>query len=43
MPQDDPTNRCPDISLAKKLLNWEPLVNLEYGLELTKKFLIDYK
>jgi UDP-glucuronate decarboxylase len=43
MPQDDPTNRCPDISLAKKQLNWEPMVNLENGLELTKKFLTKYK
>lgn len=43
IPLDDPTNRCPDISLAKKLLNWEPMVNLENGLEFTKKFLTKYK
>lgn len=43
MPQDDPTNRCPNISLAKKLLNWEPIVDLENGLELTKNFLTKYK
>lgn len=32
LPGDDPTQRCPDISLAKKLLNWEPKVDLETGL-----------
>jgi UDP-glucuronate decarboxylase len=43
MPLDDPTNRCPDITLAKKLLNWEPMINFKDGLELTKKFLSKYK
>jgi len=32
LPQDDPMQRCPDISLAKKELNWEPKVQLEEGL-----------
>jgi UDP-glucuronate decarboxylase len=32
LPQDDPKQRCPDISLAKKELNWEPKVQLEEGL-----------
>ena len=32
LPQDDPMQRCPDISLAKKTLNWEPKVQLEEGL-----------
>jgi hypothetical protein len=32
---DDPRRRCPDITLAKKLLDWEPLVSLEDGLEKT--------
>jgi UDP-glucuronate decarboxylase len=32
LPQDDPMQRCPDISLAKKELNWEPKVKLEEGL-----------
>lgn len=32
LPQDDPTQRCPDISYAKKVLNWEPKVQLEEGL-----------
>lgn len=30
--QDDPEMRCPDITLAKKLLGWEPKVSLETGL-----------
>ncbi|MCL4418310.1 MAG: SDR family oxidoreductase [Actinobacteria bacterium] len=35
LPKDDPTQRCPDISKAKKLLNWEPKVKLEEGLKQT--------
>ena len=35
LPQDDPTQRCPDITLARKLLNWEPTVDLEVGLQRT--------
>ncbi len=36
LPQDDPTQRCPDISLAKKLLSdWQPTVSLEEGLKKT--------
>ena len=35
LPVDDPTQRRPDISLAKKLLNWEPKVPLREGLERT--------
>ena len=35
LPQDDPTRRCPDISLAKQLLDWEPKVPLEEGLRRT--------
>jgi dTDP-glucose 4,6-dehydratase len=35
LPQDDPKQRCPDISKARRLLGWEPKVNLEEGLELT--------
>lgn len=36
--QDDPKKRCPDITKAKKLLNWHPQVNLEKGLKLTIKY-----
>jgi len=35
LPQDDPTQRRPDISLAKKELDWEPKINLKQGLEKT--------
>jgi UDP-glucuronate decarboxylase len=38
LPQDDPTQRQPDISLAKQSLNWKPLIELEEGLACT----IDY-
>ena len=32
LPQDDPKQRQPDITLAKKELNWEPKIKLEEGL-----------
>jgi len=32
---DDPVRRCPDITLARRLLGWEPKVTLEEGLALT--------
>jgi Nucleoside-diphosphate-sugar epimerases len=35
LPQDDPKQRQPDITLAKSRLNWEPKVNLEDGLKET--------
>ncbi|MCK5067236.1 MAG: SDR family oxidoreductase [Bacteroidales bacterium] len=36
LPQDDPVQRKPDISLAREILNdWSPRVNLETGLEKT--------
>jgi dTDP-glucose 4,6-dehydratase len=35
LPTDDPTQRKPDISLAKKLLGWEPTVPLAEGLQHT--------
>jgi dTDP-glucose 4,6-dehydratase len=38
LPQDDPKRRCPDISKAKRLLNWEPKVNLEEGLKRTLEY-----
>jgi UDP-glucuronate decarboxylase len=38
LPVDDPMQRCPDISLAKKTLHWEPTVPLVEGLRRT----IDY-
>lgn len=38
LPQDDPRQRQPDIALAREVLGWEPLVQLEAGLQRT----IDY-
>jgi len=38
LPEDDPKRRCPDIRKAKRLLAWEPQVELAEGLERT----IDY-
>jgi UDP-glucuronate decarboxylase len=35
LPQDDPRQRQPDITLAKTQLNWEPKVSLEDGLKKT--------
>jgi UDP-glucuronate decarboxylase len=35
LPSDDPVRRCPDISLAKSKLGWEPRVDLEDGLQKT--------
>ncbi|MDA8405375.1 MAG: SDR family oxidoreductase [Deltaproteobacteria bacterium] len=35
LPKDDPTRRRPDISLAKKALNWDPKIPLEDGLKAT--------
>jgi UDP-glucuronate decarboxylase len=35
LPQDDPKQRRPDISIAKKTLDWDPKIKLENGLEKT--------
>lgn len=35
LPQDDPKQRQPDITLAKKELDWEPVIKLEEGLKST--------
>jgi len=40
LPEDDPVKRRPDITKAKKLLNWEPKVPLKEGLE---KLIESYK
>lgn len=32
LPEDDPVQRCPDISLARKTLDWQPSVALDRGL-----------
>jgi dTDP-glucose 4,6-dehydratase len=35
LPEDDPKQRCPDISKAKELLGWEPKVDLRTGLQMS--------
>jgi dTDP-glucose 4,6-dehydratase len=35
LPQDDPKQRCPDITRAKSLLGWAPKVRLSQGLQLS--------
>ncbi len=38
IPQDDPTQRCPNITLAKEKLSWEPKILLEEGLVKTIEY-----
>jgi len=38
LPEDDPMQRCPDITLARSALDWEPTIQLREGLQKT----IDY-
>ncbi len=38
LPQDDPMQRCPDISRAREYLNWEPSIALRDGLARTIKY-----
>lgn len=38
LPIDDPMQRQPDISLAKKLLDWEPKVNRAEGMRITYEY-----
>ncbi len=38
LPQDDPKQRQPDISKAKKLLDWEPKVSRSEGLKITYEY-----
>jgi len=38
LPADDPTQRCPDIRLARRKLHWEPRVPLDDGLRRTVRY-----
>jgi dTDP-glucose 4,6-dehydratase len=38
LPQDDPQKRCPDITKAKKILDWQPKTDLETGLRETIEY-----
>ena len=41
LPEDDPLQRCPDISLARERLNWAPVVGFDRGLEKTIAYFKD--
>ena len=43
LPQDDPKQRQPDISLANQKLGWQPLVGLECGLKQTINYFQNFK
>ena len=38
LPEDDPTRRCPDITLARTALGWEPTTGLREGIERTIEY-----
>ncbi len=38
LPENDPLQRQPDITLAKKLLNWEPKIDREEGMKITYEY-----
>ena len=38
LPQDDPIQRKPDITKAKRLFGWEPKIDLETGLKLSLEY-----
>lgn len=38
LPEDDPKQRCPEISLAREKLGWEPTVNVDEGLARTVEY-----
>lgn len=41
LPQDDPKQRCPDITRARTLLGWQPRIKLAEGLKLSLKYFSD--
>ena len=41
LPQDDPERRCPDITLAKKKLDWKPTVDLKSGVQQTIRYFVN--
>jgi len=38
LPSDDPGQRCPEISVAKRVLNWAPTISLDVGLKKTVRY-----
>ncbi|MDI6902830.1 MAG: SDR family oxidoreductase [Methanocellales archaeon] len=43
LPEDDPKQRCPDISKAREILSWEPKVDLDAGLNKTIEWYMNKK
>jgi nucleoside-diphosphate-sugar epimerase len=41
LPEDDPKQRRPDIGKAQRLLNWQPEISLQDGLERTLHYFRD--
>ncbi len=41
--QDDPERRCPDITLARSIIDWEPSTSLEDGLRKTVEYFRDHE
>ena len=41
LPTDDPKQRCPDISLAQRVIDWQPTIQLEAGLTETAEWFKD--
>lgn len=41
--EDDPTHRCPDITLARQILGWHPKTHLSTGLRRTIKYFTETK
>jgi nucleoside-diphosphate-sugar epimerase len=42
LPEDDPKQRRPDITMARSKLSWEPLTDLETGIDKTTKWIKDF-
>jgi UDP-glucuronate decarboxylase len=42
LPSDDPVQRQPDISVARKLLDWQPTIALETGLQRTIQYFREF-
>lgn len=43
LPEDDPQRRCPDITKAKKFLDWRPKIALDEGLKKTIEYFRSFK
>jgi dTDP-glucose 4,6-dehydratase len=39
LPEDDPQRRCPDITRAREVVGWEPIISLRQGLERTLQWI----